>query len=75
MAHATSGFARNVLPAFVGGEAYAAAANTAVGSVIRNKIGKAALVTIGCDGTGGVTKTNNVAALSVEPGPVDRDRE
>jgi hypothetical protein len=67
VAHATSGFARNVLPAFVGGQAYAAAANAAVGSVIQNKIGKAALVTIGCDGTGGVTKTNNVEAVSVSP--------
>ena len=61
VAHATSGFVRNVLPAFVGGEAYAAAANATVGSVIQNKIGKAALVSIGCDGTGGVTKTNTVA--------------
>lgn len=30
-----------------------------------NKIGKAALVTIGCDGTGGDTKTNTVADLDV----------
>ena len=67
VAHATSGFVRSVLPAFVGGQAYAAAANTAVGSVIQNRIGKAALVTIGCDGTGGVTKTNNVEDLSVSP--------
>jgi hypothetical protein len=65
VAHATSGFARNVLPAFVGGQAFAAAGNAAIGSVIQNKIGKAALVTIGCDGTNGETKTNSVAALDV----------
>ena len=67
VAHATSGFVRNVLPAFVGGEAYAAAANATVGSVIQNKIGKAALVSIGCDGTGGVTKTNTVASVDASP--------
>ena len=67
VAHATSGFVRNVLPAFVGGQAYAAAANSTVGSVIQNKIGKAALVTIGCDGTGGVTKTNNIEAINASP--------
>ena len=48
-------------------QAYAAAANATVGSVIQNKIGKAALVTIGCDGTGGVTKTNTVAGVNVGP--------
>ena len=52
----------------VGGQAYAAAANARVGSVIQNKIGKAALVSIGCDGTGGVTKTNNIeASMSARP--------
>jgi hypothetical protein len=50
---------------FVGGQAYAASANAAIGSVLRNQIGKAALVTIGCEGTGGKTLTNNVASLAV----------
>ena len=65
VAHAIAGYARSVLPFAVGGQAYAAAANASIGSVIQNKIGKAALVTIGCDGTGGVTKTNNIEALNV----------
>lgn len=65
VAHAIAGYARSVLPFSVGGQAFAATANTAIGNTIKNKIGKAALVTIGCDGTGGATKTNTVADLDV----------
>jgi hypothetical protein len=64
VAHAVSGFSRTTVQDFVGGQAYAAAANAAVGSAIQNRIGKAALVTIGCEGTGGKTLSNNVQALS-----------
>ncbi len=65
VAHAISGFSRTTVQTFVGGQAYAASANAAIGSVLRNQIGKAALVTIGCEGTGGKTLTNNVASLAV----------
>ena len=65
VAHAIAGYARSVLPFSVGGQAFAASANAAIGNAIKNKIGKAALVTIGCDGTAGKTKTNTVANLDV----------
>lgn len=65
VAHAVAGYARSTLPFAVGGQAFAASANAAIGNVIQNKIGKAALVSIGCDGTGGVTKTNSIADLAV----------
>jgi hypothetical protein len=65
VAHAISGFSRTPISSFVGGQAYAAAANAAVGSALQNQIGKAALVTIGCEGTAGRTLTNNVTALDV----------
>ena len=41
------------------------AENTTIGSVLQNQIGRAAFVTIGCEGTGGKTLTNNVNALTV----------
>lgn len=65
VAHAVSGFSRTPVQNFVGGQAYAAAANAAIGTVIQNQIGKAALVTIGCEGTGGKTLGNNIQALAV----------
>lgn len=65
VAHAAAGFVRTTLPAFVGGQAYAATASAEIGAAIQNRIGRAALVTIGCDGTGGETRTNNVASLDV----------
>jgi hypothetical protein len=64
LAHAASGFSRTDVAAFVGGQAYAALANAKVGSVIQNRIGRQALVTLGCEGTGGVTRSNNVAAIA-----------
>ena len=64
LAHAISGFLRTDIPAFVGGQAYAASANAKVGSTLQAQIGKQALVTIGCEGTGGVTRTNTIAAIN-----------
>lgn len=64
LAHAVSGFSRTDIAAFVGGQAYAATANARVGASLRNRIGRQALVTIGCEGTGGVTRTNNVGAIA-----------
>ena len=66
VAHATAGYVRNQLPNLVGGQAYAATANATIGSVIQNKIGKAALVSIGCDGTNGKTVTNEIVDLNVD---------
>ena len=65
VAHAYSGFSRNQPEVIVGGQAYAATANAAVGDSLQNRIGKAAFVVIGCEGTGGKVRTNNVQALSV----------
>jgi hypothetical protein len=65
VAHAVAGYVRNQLPNLVGGQAYAATANATIGSVLQNKIGKAALVSIGCDGTNGKTVTNEIANLDV----------
>lgn len=65
VAHAAGGFTRMNLPFLVNGQAYAAMANAAIGSQIQNRIGKAALVTVGCVGTNGQIKRNNIAALEV----------
>ena len=65
VAHAVSGFVRTTTPVLVGGEAYAASANAAIGSSLQSQIGKTALVTLPCEGTNGRTLTNNVESLSV----------
>jgi hypothetical protein len=63
--HAVSGFSRTQLEATVGGQAYAATANSKIGSDLQNKIGKTAAIYVGCQGTRGETHTNNIAALNV----------
>jgi hypothetical protein len=63
VAHAVSGFSRTQLEAVVGGQAYAATANAKIGDTLKNKIGKAAAIYVGCQGTRGETRTNNIAAL------------
>ncbi|QYJ16361.1 hypothetical protein Rxycam_02194 [Rubrobacter xylanophilus DSM 9941] len=65
VAHAYSGFSRNQPEVIVGGQAYAATANARIGDTLQNNIGKAAFVVMGCEGTGGKVRTNNIAALSV----------
>jgi hypothetical protein len=65
VAHAVAGFSRNVPEVIVGGNAYAAAA-TATTDVIKNRVGRAAFITMGCAGTGGKTKTNNINTLDVD---------
>ncbi len=63
--HAVAAFTRDQ-PAFVfNGQAYATAANSASGNDLRNHVGKAAPVAIGCEGTNGKTNTNNVNSLDV----------
>jgi hypothetical protein len=65
LGHAMSGFSRTQLEATVGGQAYAATANSKIGEPLKNKIGKTAAIYVGCQGTRGETHTNNIAALNV----------
>ena len=64
VAHAHSGFSRTVVKAELSGQAYAAEA-VATTNAIKNRVGKAAFVVVGCEGTGGKIKTNNVNTLDV----------
>ncbi len=64
VAHAVSGFSRNEPKVIVGGRAYAAAA-LATTDEIKNSVGRAAFITMGCNGTNGNTKSNNVNTLDV----------
>ncbi len=70
VAHAVSGFSRTEPAVIVGGQAYAATALTTTNAIeeqdIKNRVGKAAFVVMGCEGTNGKTKTNNVNTLDVE---------
>jgi hypothetical protein len=65
VAHAVSAFSRTQPAAVVGGQAYAALANARIGDDLQNRIGKAAFVVIGCEGTGGQTLTNNISSFDV----------
>jgi hypothetical protein len=64
VAHAFSGFSRNEPEVIVGGRAYAAEALVTTDEV-KNRVGKAAFITMGCEGTNGKTRTNNVNTLDV----------
>jgi hypothetical protein len=64
VAHAVSGFSRSEPVVIVGGQAYAATALTTT-DTFKNRVGKAAFVVIGCEGTNGKTRTNNVNTLDV----------
>lgn len=65
VAHAFSGYSRTMPESYVGGSAYITDANTKVGDDLQNRIGRAALVTIGCEGTGGRTRENSIAQLEI----------
>src|SRR4051794_12691507 len=65
VAHARSEFDRTQPAAVVAGQAYVTDANAAIGDDLQNRIGRAALVTMGCEGTHGQTLTNDIGALSV----------
>jgi hypothetical protein len=65
VAHARAGFTRKVPEVVVGGSAWATQANATIGDVLANRIGRAALVTVGCEGTHGRIKSNNIAELDV----------
>lgn len=64
VAHAVSGYSRTEPNVIVGGQAYAATALTTT-DAFKNRVGKAAYVVIGCEGTNGKTRTNNVNTLDV----------
>jgi len=64
VAHAVSGYSRTDVKAELGGHAYAAQALTTT-DLIKNRVGRAALVVVGCEGTGGKVRTNNVNSLDV----------
>jgi hypothetical protein len=64
VAHAVSGYSRTDVKAELGGHAYAAQALTTT-NLIKNRVGRAALVVLGCEGTGGKVRTNNVNSLDV----------
>lgn len=65
VASASAQFNRTQPSVVVGGLAYGTYANTTIGDDLVNKIGKAALITMGCEGTNGQTLSNNVATLDV----------
>ena len=63
--HAVAGYNRVPVSIDFAGQAYAATANDKIGNDLQNKIGKVALVTLGCQGTNGKVTTNNVTADAV----------
>ena len=64
IAHAKSGYNRHEPVAVVGGSAFAASAKASAPS-FENKIGRAAAIYLGCEGTKGKTRRNDVNTLSV----------
>lgn len=64
IAHAVSGFTRSEPEVIVGGQAFAAEALVTTDAV-KNRVGKAAFIAMGCEGTQGRTRTNNVNLLDV----------
>lgn len=66
VAHAAAGYNRHQPEAVVAGSAYAAEANAAIGTTLRNEIGRLAFITMGCAGTNGKIRTNNITGASVD---------
>ena len=68
VAHAASAFSRTATqPASISGSAWAATANSNIGNLLQNEIGKAAVVNIGCNGTNGNTNTDSTDGIAVKP--------
>lgn len=63
VAHAASGFFRTQPKAELGGQAYAASAK-ASSTLLENQVGRAAFVVVGCEGTNGKVRHNNINSLS-----------
>lgn len=64
IAHAKSGYNRHEPRAVVDGSAFVASAKGSAPG-IENKIGRAAAIYLGCEGTKGKTRSNNINELSV----------
>jgi hypothetical protein len=62
---AVAGFDRHEVSVAVGGRAYATSANADIGEDLQNRIGKAAAIGMGCEGTRGHTRTRNIAGLAI----------
>jgi hypothetical protein len=62
--HATSGFSRRPLPVIMVGAAYGAAGRSNLSTEQKNQIGRAAFISLPCDGTDGETRRNTAAALN-----------
>lgn len=62
--HAASGFSRKSLPVTISGGAWAAEGKSDLDTKSKNEIGRAAFVSLPCNGTGGNTKRNTTSALS-----------
>lgn len=66
--HAKSGFTRLQPRSIVGGQAYASSGQLSTPR-LTNKLGRSAAIYLGCQGTHGKVRSNNVTALSI-PGAV-----
>ncbi|CAN5667503.1 hypothetical protein BH18ACT15_BH18ACT15_07100 [soil metagenome] len=64
IAHAKSGYNRHEPPAVVEGSAFAASAKASAPGV-ENRIGRAAAIYLGCEGTKGETRRNDIDTLNV----------
>lgn len=62
--HAASGFSRKQIPIVVGGAAWAAEGKSDLDTQSKNEIGRAAFVSLPCNGTGDGTNENTTSALS-----------
>lgn len=63
VAHVLAGYVRKQPDAVYNGLAYVAQATGNSGNDLKNKIGRAALINIDCQGTAGKTKTNSISTL------------
>lgn len=63
--HAASGFSRTQPKANLGGQAYTAYAKTS-SPLLANEVGRAAFIFVGCEGTGGKVKRNNISDVGID---------
>ena len=63
--HSTAGYSRTVPEVVFGGNAYATEGSAKMGDNLAGQIGRAANVYLGCEGTNGKTKSNNVNETDV----------
>ena len=63
--HASAGYNRKVPPAGFGGTTYAALASGSLSDDLKNKIGQASFLALGCEGTHGKTEHSKVTRINV----------